>query len=118
MSYRDLIAGALNTAFASMGDLKSTVTYTEPGSSYDPTTGTMTAGTEHTVTQAVVADFALGQIDGTVVQSADRQVIINAADLSVTPESGASVTIDGVRYEVVAVVTDPAGASHTLQVRR
>lgn len=88
---------------------------------YVPATGT-SAVTEagQTVTGAVF-DYPAHKIDGTLIRVGDKQVIVAASGLTVTPAPGMSVTdVDGNVFEVItAEALNPAGTAviHTLQVR-
>lgn len=65
-----------------------------------------------------VSDYASGQVDGTMIQRGDRCVVIYASTLSVVPEPGDRVTVDGVGYALIRVEDrDPAGARYVCQVR-
>lgn len=54
--------------------------------------------------------------DATITEH-DVKVIILLAGLAIVPRSGDDVTVHGATYSVIAVQTDPAMATATLQVR-
>jgi hypothetical protein len=64
-----------------------------------------------------MVDYRASQIDGTLVQVMDRQVIILGGSLSVVPQSGDLVVSEGKQYTIIHVNRDPAGATYTCQVR-
>ncbi len=116
MSLTKLIQDSVSTAFDQLGDLKSTVVYTEEGE-YDPTTGTVTGGAEHTTDNAIFTEYNAMEIDGTTVLITDRKLILFAVGLGFVPNPSGDVTVDGRVYQVVSVIQDTAGATYTLQVR-
>jgi hypothetical protein len=83
----------------------------------------LTAGTNPTSTpyacEGVVSDYTTRLIDGTLVATGDRRILILGATLpaGVVPSSGDQVTIESLTYDVVRVTRDPAAASYELQVR-
>lgn len=98
------------------------VTYTKvtPGAiAANPTQGRVQTAANHAIT-AFPFDYALREIDGTLVRRGDRQLLLVSADLPVEPATGDRVTVDGVVYDVMAVTpTRRAGVDiiHTLQLR-
>lgn len=62
-------------------------------------------------------EYALDNIDGTVIQRSDVRVFIIASSLSIEPTASDTVTIEGVSYAVVSVGIDPAGTAWDVQAR-
>lgn len=72
-----------------------TVTRVAAGGAYDPATGAVEGGTAVAVNGIGVAlDYAQREIDGTIIQSGDRRILI-AASLSITPSAGDSLALAG-----------------------
>lgn len=115
------IAGIVASAIDSAGGLLAvTLTKMTPGTRnpLDPTAGTNPTSTPYTC-EGVISDYANRQIDGTLVKTGDRQVLILGATLpaGIVPGPNDHVTIEGLPYDVVRVTRDPAAAAYTLQVR-
>jgi hypothetical protein len=88
---------------------------------YDTATGAQTVTeTAHTVTGAMF-DYPAKMIEGTLIRQGDKQAIVAASGLAVTPAPGMKLTdAAGAVYTVVtAEALNPAGTAviHTLQVR-
>lgn len=66
-------------------------------------------------------DYNAKQIDGTLVQAGDRQVLAAAKDLPEAPRAGDHVMIDAETWDVIHVKADWSGeqvALYTMQVRK
>ncbi len=94
-----------------------------PGAgTYDPATGTKSNGssTDHNIT-AVVLNFPQKYIDGTLIKTGDKRVILSSVGLAVDPEPG-HVFIDGggSNKVITAKAVAPAGSAviWILQVRK
>lgn len=91
--------------------------------SYGSRSGSVTGGRTQTETdisfEGIIESYTEDEIDETTVLSNDRRVLIitNSMAQSVVPEPNWDVTIEGLRYRVIAVSRDPAEATYTLQVR-
>jgi hypothetical protein len=89
-------------------------------SSYDPVTGTVIPGAETSVSvYGVVSDMPLDQVPGTLIQSGDRKVIVDASGGD--PNDFDSIEIGGERNTILnSRVTSPAGTPviYTVLVRR
>lgn len=94
------------------------------GISGDPAagTGSSTYGTAFAV-KGVVKTYALRDVDGTMVQRDDRELILDAKsfnDAGVVPDDDDRVTISSVLYQVVRVEPKPGGDTpiiYKVQVR-
>lgn len=64
-----------------------------------------------------MVDYQANQIDGTIVQVMDRQVVILGASIPVVPDTNDLLIAEGKEYTIVRVTRDPAGATYTCQVR-
>lgn len=88
-----------------------------------PTDGSLTSGanptTKTAVGRGIIDSYEQSQIDGTVVQTGDKRVLILGDTLPSgrVPASGDRVEIEGSTYNVVAVERDPDAAAYTCQVR-
>lgn len=86
--------------------------------SYDPDTGTVIPGTsENFPAKGMVEDWGAYYLASQLVQAGDRKVTILATSLATTPSPNDTVTASGQTWTVVAVSSDPAKATWTLQVR-
>jgi hypothetical protein len=110
------IAGKLNKA---MGSLLFDVVLTKRTSSLrsqNLTAGIDTIERQYTG-RGFVEDYTEDQIDGTRVQVGDRKITILGASITVVPEIGDSLTIEGATYIIVHIRRDPAGATYECQSR-
>lgn len=99
-----------------------------------PIAGHVTGTDQPTATaypgNGVLTDYRIGEVDGTNILRGDRKVLVFAASLAAAAvtaleqaytglraTAGDKVTAEGVAYQIVNVVRDPAGASYELQVR-
>jgi len=95
-------------------------------SSYNPATGTNTTSTTDYSWTGVLDSYdgmvARGGdyvMDGMAVIAGDRRWLGAASDVDVTPDPETdTLIVDSVTYQIVTAKTDPAGATHELQVRR
>jgi hypothetical protein len=105
-----IIGGAVADLFLSATLTKRTTS----GSRYDPTLATGTSYTCKAIREEYSERFRL---DGTVKRG-DVKVLVTAASLSVEPEAGDTITVSGDKERtIVAVASDPAGATWELQAR-
>ena len=89
--------------------------------SYDPVEGlAIDTPTTQTV-KGVVEEYQERLVNGDTIRPGDQKVTIKAAGLTNVPSPGDTVTVLGVRHQVVRVVSIASGdnvAAYTLQVRR
>lgn len=115
------IAGEINANVSPGLPTTATLTKRTPGTR---TPGQLTDGTQPTGTSAtfkcVVSDYRAGQIDGTLIQTGDRKVLLIAesGSASLAPAAGDRLAVEGATYFVVSVGRDPAAATYACQVRR
>jgi hypothetical protein len=113
---RDGTVAALLTKFGASATLKR---WTK--GAYDKATATFGAGstTNYAVT-VVVSDYDVTEIDGTLVQRGDKQIIMGGAEQA--PTLNDKITSGGVEYEIIAVnPIAPDGATvvaYFMQVRK
>lgn len=81
----------------------------EPGATRTPLTNSC---------KGFVDDYSESRIDGTVIMRGDRRIVLIAYGMTLTPQPGDQVTIQGEYYKIINVRRDPASAAFTLQVRR
>lgn len=69
--------------------------------------------------KGVLTFFDAHDFPGTLVEENDRLVIVLVGTMSteVEPLPGWAVTIEDVRYDIIRVRRDPAGATYSMQVR-
>jgi hypothetical protein len=112
-----IVADAIDQAG---GLLDATLTKKTPGTRNpsDLTAGTNPTSTSYSC-KGVVSDYSTRLIDGTLVATGDRRVLILGATLpsGIVPSTGDQVAIESLAYDVVRVTRDPAAASYELQVR-
>jgi predicted peptidase len=88
---------------------------------YNPATATASVTESGQTVTGAVFDYPTKQIDGTLILRGDKQVIVAASGLTVTPAPGMKLTdVNGDVFEVIAAeALAPAGEAviHTLQVR-
>lgn len=86
---------------------------------YNPTTGGQTVpSTTYEDVRAVLTRFRDRQIDGAAIRQNDLKLLVAKLDLNITPTKADYVNIAGSRWNVVEIMSDPANALHTLQLRR
>lgn len=108
-------AARLLKQFGSAGTLTRVTT-----GAYDPATGTASTSTATASVNCAVFDYDAKLIDGSAIQSGDKQVFMAAVGVMV-PAAVDKLTWQGVEYQVIAVKPlAPAGVDviHELQVRR
>lgn len=115
-----IISDVLNDA--DLGFQSVTLTTTTPGT-YDPTTGTTSGGSTSTATvRAVVEDYkGLALLPGTQIQAGDKKITVAAANISAAPKPTDTVTVGGVVFSIVNVVTTQPGSAaviYEIQARR
>ncbi len=121
MGLRDTIQGAVETAFAALGDVPELCTYTQYGSSsYAATTGVITPSTTAQTSVPVILDaYEMQELDNDRILDTDQKALIASNDLTMTPQVSDTITRpDESVWRVEAVGTDPAGAMWELQVRK
>jgi len=69
--------------------------------------------------KGVISDYADSQVTGTVIQKGDRRVLLlgGSLPLSVVPDTGDFIEIEGSKFTIVLVSRDPAAATYSCQVR-
>lgn len=81
---------------------------------YDPATGEMTATDLPYTGRGVFSGYRLDQIDGTLIQATDLQLLALQTEVTRAPVVGDA--LDGM--QVVRVEQDPAGATWSVQLRK
>lgn len=116
MGLRDDLSADIAAAFdTDLADAVRSFTASHPGqSAYDPATGTMTATDEPYTGRGVFSGYRLDQIDGTLIQATDLQLLALQTEVTRAPEMGD--TLDGM--QVVRVEQDPVGATWRVQLRK
>lgn len=120
MGLRSVIASAVASGVAALGDLRTSVGYYQPSANtYDPSTGATTrTETVQTIPDAILTSYKQSDIDGDRVLETDRKLIIQTSRLAAEPRKGEDqVDIAGTRWRVQDWKTDPAGATYTIQLR-
>lgn len=118
-SLRSTVLAATSVAFAAAGDLLQDVTIRRtPAPTYNPTTGLNTPGTpvDYTV-EGMVGSYKQFEVDGTLVKSTDRKIMVQQAALAISPTTSDKAVVGGVALSILNVGQDAAGATWTLQAR-
>ena len=119
MSLKDTIKAAAKTAFAAVGDIKTSTTYQSASSgAYDPTLGKRTITTESTTLDAIITDYRAFEIDGDKIQIGDQLITILQESLTVMPSKADSIIANGSTWLVIGYTQDPAGATWAIQTRQ
>lgn len=109
--------GIINSAMGSLL-LSGTLTKITRGSRTD---GSLTSGPSTTETslpfKGFYEEYKDGAIDGTLIKSGDRKVMMLAASCSSPPSVGDKITLEGQTRVIVDLKTDPAKATYSCQVR-
>lgn len=83
----------------------------------EPTAGVNSTIVSH-IGKGVVLDYEDSEVDGTIVQRGDRQVLLIADTFpNVVPSTTDRITAEGRTYNVINIERDPAAATYTCQVR-
>ena len=120
--YADIQADLKEAMDDDLADATATLTITETVSStsYDPLLGEVTATPVVNTMRCVIVDSNLK--DETKPDSdttiADLEVMVLDSERTTAFRVGLNATVRGVEYIVSAYEVDPAGATHTLQLRR
>jgi len=115
MGLTAIATAAARIGFKAAGDTKQEITLDMgPTGTFNPATDTTATTYAHTWTgEAVVWDEA--QKDGADGPRATKKMaMVQAADLPAAPQEKDRATIGGKTYDIKAVETDPAGATHIL----
>ncbi len=121
MSLVGLVSDSLDTAFAQIGDIAKSVTFTSVATgTYNPTTGARGGtSTAYTIQKAVVAGYRANQIDGTNIQANDQKVIFRANEITgVTVRTDDTITIGSTVWKIVRARKDPTDSLWIAQVRQ
>lgn len=110
------------TAAQMLGSKGAPLTFTRSvAGAYNPATGAAAVTlTSYTVTGAVL-DFPAVNAPGSDILRGDKKILIGAAGLTVAPQPGDYLTIQGVQHSIINVKTlAPAGVPvlYTVQARR
>lgn len=71
--------------------------------------------------KAIVEEYELKEVDGSIIKLEDRKIIVAAQGLAIRPDSGDMVVMSATTLQIVKNwPTSPGGVDiiHTLQVRR
>lgn len=118
MGLASIAAAAARVGFSVAGDAKvSVVIKTGPTAVHNVTTdlSTITWANQTTVV-GIAYDVAEKETKGAKVRV--KMLLVQAADLPTAPTEESVVVMDGADWNVAAVETDPAGATHNLALRR
>tara|TARA_R100000734_G_C3281281_1_gene74836 strand:+ start:263 stop:625 length:363 start_codon:yes stop_codon:yes gene_type:complete len=118
MGLRSAIQSATNSAFNALGDIPTSVTYTQVSAGgYNATTGATTETTLELTLTALITKYEQENINAGLAQTTDRQMLIPGKDLSITPKPQDRVNFDSRDYEVYKVERDPVTALYKLHIR-
>ena len=113
-----------NTALKQINDKGRSISIVSPGTDqvYDPATDSFTAGTDTALTvKGLFTQFAKKDIDGELIKTSDKRVLIAASSLAAAPETGDKITDGGITYNVMNTDTVQPGDTailYMVQVRR
>jgi hypothetical protein len=112
------LKSAIKRLFQAGESIQKQVTITaKSGGTVNPSTGKVTGGTTTTVTiPAFLQGYSQKDIDGTLIKTTDRRLLIDKDACTVTLVTGGKVTIDGKTYNIVNV-SEVAGLCFCLQIR-
>ena len=124
MGLRDTFSKAAQTIFTAAGDVpEDTYYYVHASSTYDVSSGTVSTGETVTLTTMVFEEFKRSDVDnsnveptdvkGTVPQAYLSGIVPDVSDHIMRIESGVSV-----RYDIIHIGQDPAGATWEFQFRK
>lgn len=115
MGLRDELSADIAAAFdTDLADAVRPFEASHPGeSAYDPATGTMAPAEQPYSGRGVFSGYRLDQIDGTLIQATDQQLIALQTEVTQAPVVGD--TLAGMI--AVRVEADPVGATWRVQLR-
>ena len=118
MSYADDFLAFARDSIETYG---AAMTLRKPGSdSYDPATGNLTTPSTDYAVSALIESYSEFHVAQGLVKAGDRRIIIAAGSLSVTPQQGDALILEGQSFTIINVKSEYAGDKpiiHTLQVR-
>jgi len=102
MSLENRLVQSVDRAFNALEDLAGDMTITSVSNdSYDPNTGVLTQTSTPYVVTAVFDTYETDRVDGTIIQSEDRLVLIQPVD-TFRPKIGDTITDpDGIVYNIL-----------------
>ena len=119
MGLRNVITNATKAAFAATGDIPVSCSIERTTGTYDPATDTYTDSSTTTYTfSGLMSGYRQGLVDGTVIQQGDMRVVAEQRELTVEPENGETVTVDGEDWQVVNHGADGVSVTWWLQLRK
>lgn len=89
--------------------------------SFDPQTGVTSQSVTDHGAHGLFTAYRIDQIDGSAVQRGDRQLLIAADGIPLSPDTGDRIVTDGEEWQVVSVETLAPGdraVLYRLQIRR
>lgn len=122
MGLAEDIQKAVSSGFKAFDNIRKLVTYHSSGTfAYNPTSGANveTGSTEIENLYVIFTSYKLEDIDGEIIHSEDKKILIPKEDLSIVPkETDYVLTESGTeRWDVKDKKIDPADALWILQVR-
>jgi len=120
MSLLDSIRNIAEAAMSIVSDLATSVTYSAHTANpvYDPATGTVTESTTDYAIDVILTSYEQREIDNVSIMGTDIKAMIASNDLEPTPTLKDTITIAGVKHEIVTINKDPAGAVWSFQLRK
>lgn len=116
MGLRDDLSRDIAEAFdTDLSDAVRAFTASHAGdAAYDPVTGSVTPSDVPYTGRGVFSGYRLDQIDGTLIQATDLQLLALQTEVTRAPVVGDA--LDGM--QVVRVEQDPSGATWAVQLRK
>lgn len=122
MGLRSTVRQAVKDALIATGDIRVSTNYQSMTSGvYNASAGTqVTSYTTVAGVQVVFHDFEISEVDGQIVRSNDRRILMAATDVSgISPAAKDRVLTDvSIIWYVQNVDADPTESLWTLQVRK
>jgi len=121
MGLRSSIQSVVNNAFATIGDIAETITYTTKSSSeYDMYTGTTASINSAFNFKAIVESIGGAKTEGEITSGHTGEVsaMFPTKELTFTPKTDDTITRGAEVYSISDIQTDPANATYTLVLRR
>jgi len=121
MGLKSVFQNAAAAVVSGFGDVASSgVAYHSLGTfSYNATTGVSTeSGSVDTTIKVIYDEIKSEEIQDRDIKMTDRKLLVANNDISVTPKVGDYVTIDGVKFNVIDYLVDPAEALFVIFARK
>jgi len=120
MGLQETIKAATVAGVKALGNLVTQATFHSTGTfTVTPATGgaTESSHSDETNVEMMFIDYLASEIDGQRILSTDQKILIPANNLTATPKNTDYIESAGLKWYVIDVGKDPAGALWQLQSR-